>query len=176
MKLNLLATGLLGTLAVISLSNLSIEQVRANSEVQFVCADSFDSESGNSLPTTFAWTPKGKIAIIRWESEDFLNSGFSPQKRCDEVSPRFQEAYDNNSFGMITNGTMNNSSVICTTDEYGGDCQTLLMTLRPEDDSLKVLNNFRQILNGNQVGAIKQSSQAYYEVDIDNFLETAPVE
>ena len=91
----------------------------------------------------------------------------------------FQEAYDNNSIGLITNGTMDNQPVICTSDEYGGDCNTLLMTLRPEDDSAQVLNNLRQVLNGEQVGAIKHNAdtpQIYYQVDIDNFLETAPVE
>ena len=174
MKFNLLATGILGI--TMTLSAISVEPVRANSEVEFICADSFDNESGNSLPTTFAWTAKGKIAIVRWSTEDFLNAGFSPQQRCDSVSPRFQEAYDNNTLGLITNGQMNNQSVICTSDRAGGDCNTLLMTLRPEDDSLQVLNSFRQIFNGEQVGPVKQNSQAYYELDIDNFLETAPVE
>lgn len=179
MKLNLLATGLLATLATISFSNLSVGEVRADSEVQFICAESFDSDSGQPLPTTFAWTPRGKIAVVRWQTEDFLNAGFSPQQRCDEVSPRFQEAFDNDTLGLITNGQMDNQSVVCTSDEAGGDCNTLLMTLRPEDDSLKVLNNLRQVLNGEQVGPVKHSSdtpQIYYQVDIENFLENAPVE
>lgn len=179
MKSKYLLAGALGITLALSL-NVPLKQARANNdEVEFVCAESFDTESGKALPTTFAWKPEGKIAIIRWESEAFLNSGFSPQQRCDSVSPRFQEAYDNDSFGMITNSTMNNQSVICTTDEYGGDCKTLLMTLRPKDDSLRVLGNLRKIFNGEQAGAIKHNggiTQAYYRVDIERFLETAPVE
>ena len=178
MKLNLIATSLLG-IAVIA-ANLPVRQVHANdSEVKFICADSYDSESNASLPTTYAWTAKGKIAVVRWQTEDFLSSGFNPQQRCDSVSPRFQEAYENNSIGLITNGTMDNQPVICTSDAPGGDCNTLLMTLRPEDDSVKVLNNLRQVLNGEQVGPVKHNAdtpQIYYQVDIDNFLETAPVE
>ena len=180
MKLNLIATSLLG-IAVVA-ANLPVEQVRANnndSEVQFICADGYDSESNTSLPTTYAWTPKGKIAVINWQTEDFTTSGFSPQQRCEAVSPRFQEAYDNNTIGLITNGTMDNQPVICTSEEPGGDCNTLLITLRPEDDSVKVLNNLRQVLNGEQVGPVKHNAdtpQIYYEVDIENFLETAPVE
>lgn len=173
---NLLATGLLTTLAVISFSNLSINEVKANSEVQFICAESFDSESGKSLPTTFAWTPRGKIAVVRWETEAFLNAGFSPEKRCNDVSPRFQEAYNNDTLGLITNGQMDSQSVICTSDRAGGDCNTLLMTLRPEDDSLRVLNSLRQVLNGEQVGPVKHNNQVYFQIDIENFLETAPVE
>ena len=178
MKLNLFATGLLG-IAAISFSNLFVEEVKANSEVQFICAESFDSDSGQALPTTFAWTSRGKIAVIRWQTEAFLNAGFNPQQRCEAVSPRFQEAYNNNTLGLITNGKMDNQSVICTSDEPQGDCNTLLMTLRPEDDSLRVLNNLRQVLNGEQVGPVKHSSdtpQIYYQIDIENFLETAPVE
>jgi hypothetical protein len=177
MKLNLLTTSLLG-IAVVA-ANLSVGQVYANdSEVKFICADSFDSESNASLPTTFAWTNRGKIAVVRWQTENFADAGFSSQQRCEAVSPRFQEAYNNNSIGLITNGTMDNQPVICTSDAPGGDCNTLLMTLRPEDDSLKVLNNLKQVLNGEQVGPVPHSadSQVYYQVDIENFLETAPVE
>ena len=179
MKFNSFATGLLGTLVVTLGLNLPIKQAQANSEVQFICADSFDNESSKSLPTTFAWTPRGKIAIVRWQTEDFVGAGFTPQKRCNSVSPRFQEAYDNNTLGLITNGTINNQPVICTSNEAGGDCRTLLMTLRPEDNSLKVLNSLRQILNGEQVGPVKHNAdipQIYYKIDIENFLRTAPVE
>ena len=177
MKLKLLTTGLLSI--AVTLGASTVKEVRANSEAEFICADSYDGESEQSLPTTFAWTPHGKVAIIRWETEDFLNAGFSPQERCEAVSPRFQEAYDNNTLGLITNGQMNARPVICTSNESGGECVTLLMTLRPEDNSLRVLQSLKQILNMEQVGPIKHSSgipQVYYEVDIENFLETAPVE
>lgn len=179
MKTNLLAAGLLG-IAITGGINTFSNPVHAQEEqVQFICANSFDSESGKSLPTTFAWTTRGKIAVIRWETEEFSGAGFDSQKRCDEVSPRFQEAYDNNSLNMITNGKINNQPVICTSDESGGDCNTLLMTLRPEDNSLQVLNNLKQVLNGEQVGPVKHNAdipQVYYKVDIQNFLKTAPVE
>ena len=179
MKLDLLTTSLLATLTITLGFNLSVRQAHADSEVQFICADSYDSESDRSLPTTYAWTTRGKIAVINWQTEDFADSGFTPQQRCEAVSPRFQEAYDNDSIGLITNGIMDNQPVICTSDEPQGGCNTLLMTLRPEDDSLKVLNNLRQVLNGEQVGPVKHNAdtpQLYYEVDIENFLETAPVE
>ena len=178
MKFKLLTAAVLGIATSLSFG-VCVKQAQADNETKFICADSYDSESGTSLPTTFAWTNRGKIAVIRWQTEDFSGAGFSSQQRCDAVSPRFQEAYDNNSLSLITNGTINNESVICTSNEPGGACNTLLMTLRPEDNSLQVLNNLRQVLNGEQVGAVKHNAdtpQVYYKVDINNFLETAPVE
>lgn len=183
-KIHTLATAALGTLALALGLNLPIHQAQANEKVEFICAESFDQESGKSLPTTFAWTERGKIAVVRWESEVFSGSSFTPQKRCETASPNFQIAYENNTLGLITNGTKNNQRVICTSGEPGGECETVLLTLRPEDlrpedRSLKILQQFRQIFNGEQVGPVKHSSavpQVYYQVDVENFLNTAPVE
>jgi hypothetical protein len=150
---------------------------KENTEVQFICGESFDKSTGRRLPTTFAWTDKGKQALVRWKTEQF--PGYPPQRRCNEISPRFEEAYNNGTLGMITNGTMNNQPVICTTTEEGGTCQNLLMTLRPQDNSLKVLKEFEDILNGRGVGPVVHSSgtpQRFVELNIQKFLDTAPVE
>ena len=184
-NINTFAVTTLGTLALTLTANLPHTSVQAqsNNEVQFICAESFDPQSGKSTPTTFAWGSRGKISFVRWSSKAFENSSenssFTPQKRCEIASPNFQTAYENNTLGLITNGRKNNQPVICTSQEYGGECETVLFTLRPEDNSLNVLKHFRQILNGEQIGPIKQSSdvpQIYYQVDIENFLNTAPVE
>jgi hypothetical protein len=71
---------------------------------------------------------------------------------------------------------MNNQSVICATREYGGSCQTLLFTLAKEEDGQKIVNELKDILNGYQVGPIKQTNQVFIQVDIDEFLRNAPVE
>ena len=153
------------------------ESVKAQEQVQFVCAQSFDQQTSQKLPTTFAWTSRGKIAIVRWETNAFKN--FSPQTRCQKVSPRFQQAYDNGGINFLTNGRMNQQPVICTARESGGECDTLLMTLRPDDNPITVLTQLQEVLNGRQVGAVRHSSgvpQIYYQVDFENFLRTAPVE
>ena len=180
MKLNLFTTLLTSAalLTTVGLNSISQQaQPQSDTETQFICADSYDAEKGERSPTTFAWTSRGKIAVIRWQSEYFQD--WSPQERCNEVSPRFDEAYHNNTLGIITNGTMNNERVICTASESGGACETLLLTLRPEDKSLPILSHFRRLLNAEQVGPVKHSSgepQIYYQVDIENFLRTSPVE
>jgi hypothetical protein len=162
---------------VISGIGFNSESVKAQEQVQFVCAPSFDRQTNQKLPTTFAWTSRGKIAIVRWERTDF--PGFPPQTRCEQVSPKFQKAYDNGGINFLTNGTINQQPVICTARESGGECDTLLMTLRPEDNAVTILTQLQEVLNGRQVGAVHHSSstpQVYYQVDFENFLRTAPVE
>ncbi len=177
-----LALTLTTTIITAAFINPISRQAKAESTVQFLCRSSFDEEQGTRLPTTLAWTSRGKIAVIRWVKQ---LGGKSPQERCEAVSPRFQEAYQKGSLSFITNGKMNKQPVICTAKEYGGKCETLLMTLRPEDErsekdnSLKILNSLKETLNGRGVGPIKHSSgvpQVYYRVDMDDFLQTAPVE
>lgn len=165
----------LGAVAPLGLSLISPSMpVNAEETVKFICGQSFDSATGNRLPTTFAWTPRGKIAIIRWETKYFPN--YSPERRCQEVSPRFQEAYNNDTINLLTNGFMNNQPVICTAKEYGDGCHTLLMTLRSNDDSVQVLEGIVSLLNGERVGPIKHTNQQYIQINIQEFLKTAPVE
>ncbi|MEY2857169.1 MAG: hypothetical protein RLZZ74_1481 [Cyanobacteriota bacterium] len=156
---------------------LNSESAKAQEQVKFVCAPSFDQQTNQQLPTTFAWTSRGKIAIVRWETTAFKN--YSPQTRCEKVSPRFQEAYENGGINFLMNGQMNQQPVICTAQESGGECDTLLMTLRKNDNPIPILTQLQEVLNGRQVGAVRHSSnvpQLYYQVDFENFLRTAPVE
>lgn len=178
MKRNLFTT-LLTTATLVTAIGLNLTQqtVHAETETKFICAASYDPETQKRNPTTFAWTPRGKVAVVRWSTRYFLK--YSPQQRCNAVSPRFHTAYHNDTLGLMTNGTMNNQPVICTAKEAGGACDTLLMTLRPEDNSLKILNHFRRLFNGEQVGPVKHNTgipQVYYRMDIEEFLRTAPVE
>jgi hypothetical protein len=153
-----------------------LSAAQAEQGVQFICAQVFDKQK-NRLPTTLAVTPRGKVAVIRWVSS--MGAMYSQQKRCEEVSPRFQEAYNNGTLNLITNGVWNRQPVICTVSKLGDGCHTLLMTLRSGDDSLKLLNELKNILNGRQRGPIKHSSgipQAYVQINIQEFLQSAPVE
>jgi Circadian oscillating protein COP23 len=155
------------------------QTTQARSEVKFICSDGFDRASGQRLPTTYAWTDKGKIAIVRWSKKWGSGQAFTPQRRCEEVSPRFQEAFNNGTLNFITNGTMNGQPTICAAKENKGACQTLLMTLRPEENPLQLLNNLKDVLNGRGAGPIQHSSgtpQVYYQVDMEAFLNNAPVE
>lgn len=145
--------------AILSLTSVNTE---ANPKLRFVCL----SGGKPRVPTTYAWHLRGKTALIRWEK---TIGSYAPQQR-------FQQAYSNGSLKFLTNGYMNNQSVICATREYGGSCQTLLFTLTKEEDGQKIVNELKDILNGYQVGPIKQTNQVFIQVDIDEFLRNAAME
>lgn len=167
--------------SVISSETSTNTETKANGkEVSFICRKGYHAASGERLPTTYARTSRGKIAVIRFKTQYFKGSGYDPLRRCEEIAPRFDKAYHNGSLKLLTNGRINSQPVICTTYEYNGGCETLLITLRPKDDPQKILIGLTDTLNGRQRGGVIHNSsgkQWYYRVDdIDKFLATAPVE
>jgi len=147
--------------------------------VQFACGQSFDRDLQQYMFTTFAWNSQHKKPIINWSSENYSDAGFDPQQRCEKVSPRFQEAYSNRTLRYLTYGTMNQQSVVCTADRVGGECQTLLLTLLPEDDPIETLEQLSDIFLGYASSPLQQSSEdpvqevgdrIYVEVDVEEFL------
>lgn len=176
MNKKLLPTVLITASVVAMGLTIPIAKSQAKSDVKFICGKSYDRDNNKRLPTTFAWTSRGKTAIIRWEK----NFGkYSPQERCQSVAPRFQEAYDNGTLEIITNAKVNGQPVICAVQEYGDSCQTVLMTLRQKDNSVKMLNDLKDTLNGRSIGPVKNSSgtpQLFYKINMDEFLSNAPVE
>ncbi len=104
----------------------------AESKPRFACA------SDQGVPATVAILPDGTQAtIIRYVSGAFKDAGFSDQKRCEEVSARFQYYNDKNEIDFMTVGRINGQNVICVTRQDGGDCsrdlksEGLLITTRP---------------------------------------------
>jgi len=159
------------------LKETSTAQAEARAKVEFICADGYDQQTDSRLPTTYAWTERGKIAVVRWSTDFFERAGFSPQKRCELVSPRFQKAYDQRTLSYLTNGNMNGQSVICTATEPGGDCADLLLTLRPQDKPLVILEGLASIFRGRGTEPLRHiSGQIYYPIDMQEFLRNAPVE
>lgn len=121
-----------------------------------------------------------KKAIIRWESDRFNSSGWQKDKRCQEVASRLEKAYNNQTLNLIANGTMNGQPVICTAAAVGGDCQDLLITLKPEDDGLNIVKQLGEILNGQPVVSDANSSDAsssdepgqiYMQLNIEQFAQ-----
>ena len=148
-------------------------------KVQFICNKTYDENSQTYVYATVAWNPENKKPIVVWKRQDFSGNNYPPETRCQEVSPRFQQAYDNGSFKYITHGKMNSQPVICTASAVGDDCQTLLITLKHEDNAERTLEQLSDILLGYASSALEQSSgdisysednKLYVEVDIEDFL------
>ena len=148
-------------------------------KIQFVCSKTYDEANQKYVYSTVAWNPERKRPIIHWKREDFSGQGFTPQKRCEEVSPRFQEAYDKGNLNYFTQGTMNGQPVICTANRVGDNCNTLLITLKHQDNAQQTLEQLSDIVLGYASGAISQSSgeisysddnRMFIKVDIEEFL------
>lgn len=189
MKLNLkLILGLLTSTILVfcGLNGKNIQKVQAQQEdISFVCAFSYDKQNNKKIPTTFIWTPDKKIPLIVWETDFFAGSGYDPKTRCEAVSPRFQKAYYNGTINLMTNGTINNQPVICTAqtrnggaNTANGKCHTLLITMRPQDDTLAFIKHLEDVFDGRQSGPMRHNSgngqrQVFIEIDIDRFIRNA---
>jgi len=129
-----LNTGLL-TLAVMMGNQTTAQSANAQSKTKFVCG------SDQGRPATLAILPDGGQApVIRYSSGAFEQAGFSDQKRCEEISARFQYFNDLRENDFMTTGKINGQNVICVTRSEGGDCsrdlkaEGLLITVRPNID------------------------------------------
>ena len=116
-------------------------------ELTFICASG--RQNNKIYPTTYAIKSlqiEDKKPLIYWQYPWFSNRQMTPRERCEIVSRRFQEAYNNESLRFITNSKINGQPVICTTKNLGGDCITVLLTLRKSDDSIQILRQLKDRL------------------------------
>lgn len=160
----------------------TVEQNTPNTpkqDIQFTCDRRYDQASSQYAYNTLAWNEKAKKPIIVWKQEDFSGNGYPPKVRCEEVSPRFQEAYENGSLKYMTHGEMNGQPVVCTASKVGNDCDTLLITLKHQDNAEQTLEQLSNILLGYASAPLQQSSgditydqenRPYVEVNIEDFL------
>ncbi len=158
------------------LPNVQPSHAETSGDMRFFCAKSLNPQTGKAVPTTMAKTKRGNVAMIRWQSTYFSANGksFTPQDRCQEVSRRFQTFYQDGVLAYLTTGKMNAQNVICVSDEYGGPCQGLLLTLEPKDNPEEVLKALLNVRTRAR-GAITRSTGTSY-VDVQEFLDSAPVE
>ena len=80
----------------------------------------------------------------------------------------------------FTYSKQKNQNVICTAYKNGGDCVSMLFTIRPSDDPIATVRDLTNILNGRATGPVVNSSgekQVYFKIiNIEKFLQIAPVE
>ncbi|MEC4988653.1 MAG: COP23 domain-containing protein [Oscillatoria sp. PMC 1068.18] len=152
----------------LSATGCETKQIR---NIAFFCGASRDG-----IPTTLASTSQGDTAVIRWVSDYFSSSGYDPEKRCNQVSERFQTYYQLGILNYITTGIIERQEVICVSSIYGGPCDGVLFTLEPGESASRVIQGLFDIGKFG-LNPLKQSSgedQIY--IDFHKFLETAPRE
>lgn len=111
--------------------------------IQNLNASGIDYTCGTyeGAPATIARTPDGNTPMIRWISEYFTPSGWTPKMRCDEVSQRFNRFHQQGLLAQLTTGNLNDLPVICAPQFPGGDCGELLLTLEPQEAAAVVLQD-----------------------------------
>jgi len=121
-----------------------------------------------------AITSQDEVPVIRWISDYFAGSGWTPEARCEEVSRRFQTYYQEGSLKFLTTGRMNGESVVCTADRRGGGCQSLLFTLKPTSSPGAALQQLLDV-QVRASGALSETDDRVY-IDINQILAPADSE
>lgn len=144
--------------------------VRAGMASSFFCGES------KGAPATMAETSRGDLPVIRWVSDHFDSSGYTPQERCQEVSARFDKFYNNGNLNYLTTGRVNGLPVICAVPSEGASCTSeyVLYTLKPWQSPSSRLQALLAFRSG-QGGALNETGDRIY-VDMEDYLQNAPVE
>lgn len=138
------------------------------SEQRFSCAQT------GGVPATMAKTRRGYVPVIKWSSEYFGASGWSPEARCQEVSKRFESYHRDGTLNFLTTGRMNRQSVVCVAQSQGGPCSGLLFTLKPGSNPGQTLQKLLDVRH-RATGPLNESAARVY-IDMEKFLNNAPVE
>jgi Circadian oscillating protein COP23 len=151
----------------------------------FVCRQS------GGQPATILQRPEGNVIVIKWVSNSFSDSGFDAQRRCEQVSDRFQQYHKTGNLKYLTTGVINRQPVICVANRRGGDCARelpnngLLFTVKPgsdAQDTLKRLVNLRARASTNSLNESTPSRRLDVEmndrlyIDMDEYLNSKPAD
>ena len=88
-------------------------------------------------------TSSGKqVAVIMWKSTAFSGGGYDLKTRCQIVSNRFNELYNQGLLSHLTTGRKNGMNIICGASSNGVDVRDgMLYTLKPGQDPTQTLCN-----------------------------------
>ena len=137
-------------------------------------ANRFFCGSSGKIPATKATTRSGKnIDVIRWTSDTFEEAGWSAQRRCEEVSSRFEKLRLEGRLKYLTTGRMNGQPVICSTSSRGGSCDGLLYTLKPNQDPGATLQSLLNV-RSRASGPLNETTERIY-LEIEEVINTAEI-
>ena len=151
----------------------TVNKQEVKSSIQYRCMER------EGIPATVAYTSRGAIELIRWQNDYFNASNYTPDRRCKEVSIRFQKHSDADNLRFISTGMVNNYKAICISEKTG-DCKEdgLLLTLQPSDNSEEVLRSLFSLDTRRQDGGLRRSSgnnKIKEVINLNQFLEASPV-
>lgn len=129
-------TSLLLAIASIMTTFVTTNSTQAQTTKGFTC------DARTSIPTTIYHNSQGgQEPWIKWVSEHFSESNWTPLSRCQTVSDRLEEYRQNGKLKYVTLGVENNQQIICVASRDNGPCEGIVYTLRPGQDGVAALNN-----------------------------------
>jgi hypothetical protein len=140
----------------------------------------FECIKAGSGYATIAVTPEGAKTepLITWNSQAMAGSGFTPQRRCNEVTGRLNTVVANvgGSFSdvLLTTGSVKGADVVCwVNDEQSGcDNSNVLVTMSKGNDPGKFLANLvNRRANPFEAGVAGQESERRTVVRFGQFVE-----
>lgn len=121
----------------------------------------FECVSNKGTPTTIVISPNGEKPMISWTSTYFSSDGWTPESRCKEVTSRISRAYAAGTLTYFTTGRINNMPVICSTSTQSGSCESLIYTLKPNQNPGATLKALLKVRAGG-VGPIEETTSRIY--------------
>ncbi|WP_254445263.1 COP23 domain-containing protein [Anabaena sp. UHCC 0204] len=125
--------------------NITLTGCIKSEKIIFSC----EQDTNDNYVTKVRYQDKIRDLIV-WKRTDFVKASFPPQRRCEEVTPKLQTAYDNGTLKHLTWGYVQDENdynkrfkSLCTTT--GKDCHTLILTLLESDDPDMELKKFTAV-------------------------------
>jgi hypothetical protein len=152
---NFALTGIVALGAIVGISQPSL----ARPEHGFYC------DTSRNNPVTVYVNHEGNTEPwIRWTSNYFKNAGYDPLTRCQDVSHRLENYRRNEELKFITTGRMNGQNVICTAIQTDGECDRLILTLKPQENPERALDNLFSWHSGHAVSEEGRDRRPYIDV------------
>lgn len=139
------------------------------SEPRFSCGQS------QSTPTTLAKTKQGFVAVIRWTSDHFAGSGWTPEARCQKVSSLFERYYRDGSLNYLTTerDRKTKQNVVCVAPAQDEKCTGVLFTLKPGSNPSKTLQKLMDLRVRASSDPLDETNRRIY-INMDEFLNSRP--
>ncbi len=171
MSLRLFARVLAGVAKVLGIASLTaFATTGILNQPSYAESRSFYCDQIDGVPVTFARTQDGrKMPVIYWATKNSFPPPWTPVRRCQDVSRRFQMNFDNGTLKFINTGRLLKQSVVCGAIRKDDPCtyKTLLFTLKGNSDPKSVLTN---LLDRRELGI--RNSSVVTSTTIDSSIES----
>ncbi|MBR8840321.1 MAG: COP23 domain-containing protein [Stigonema ocellatum SAG 48.90 = DSM 106950] len=148
MRRRLFARVLAGVAKVFGITSLTASAtVGILNQPSYAEGTNFYCAGKNGVPVTFVHTQDGrKKPVIYWATNNSFPPPWTPMRRCEEVSRRFQINFDNGTLKFINAGTLLGQPVVCGAIRKDDPCKytTLLFTLKRNSDPKSILISLQE--------------------------------